>query len=289
MSLIEEIKPDFIYSLHNAGFGGAYFYISEDAVSLREPFYTLVKDQGLRLHLGEPEAPWMTKYTDAIFESPTITQLYDFLEAQGVDPTMAITGGTSSWDYASRFCDPFSLLCELPYFHNEAIHDTSISESIRRDVILEGVEKTREQFKVISDVYNSIKDQLTAPSPFKDSIANFINIIPQNLSAQENWAKSDPQTEELATVAEILDSHYVKRFYFVLLNLGMTVRMIDEQIKVSGESNALSEAYKKASLAFDEICLELEHDLAYSVIPISKLVRVQLGSALLAATYAADR
>ena len=28
MDLIDEIKPTFIYSLHNAGFGGAYWYIS---------------------------------------------------------------------------------------------------------------------------------------------------------------------------------------------------------------------------------------------------------------------
>ena len=30
MDLIDEIKPTFIYSLHNAGFGGAYWYISKE-------------------------------------------------------------------------------------------------------------------------------------------------------------------------------------------------------------------------------------------------------------------
>ena len=30
MSLIEKIKPDFIYSLHNAGFGGVFWYINRE-------------------------------------------------------------------------------------------------------------------------------------------------------------------------------------------------------------------------------------------------------------------
>ena len=47
MSLIEEIRPDFIYSLHNSGFGGAYFYISEEAPGLYERFYSMVEGQDL--------------------------------------------------------------------------------------------------------------------------------------------------------------------------------------------------------------------------------------------------
>ena len=47
MDLIAEVRPDFIYSLHNSGFGGVYFYVSEDAESLYRPFYDLVESQGL--------------------------------------------------------------------------------------------------------------------------------------------------------------------------------------------------------------------------------------------------
>lgn len=289
MSLIEEIKPDLIYSLHNAGFGGAYFYLSEDLVELRQPFYDLVQEQGLHLHLGEPEAPWVTRFADAIFRVPSITQLYDFLEKQGVDPTLVITGGTCSSDYAQRFSDPFSLLCELPYFHNQAIHDTSPTGEIRRDVILEGVKRTREQVGIISRIYQSIKDELTAPSPFKDAIASFTKVIPQNLAAAENWARTDPETESIATVAERLDNLHIKRFYFGLLYLGMTVRMIEAQITAAGQSPRLCSARGDAIKAFEKVSAELEEELSYSVIPIRDLVRVQLGSVLLAASCLASR
>ena len=289
MFLIEEIKPEFIYSLHNAGFGGAYFYISEDALDLRNPFFDLVDNQGLNLHLGEPEVPWVEKYADAIFQTPSITQAYDFMEAQGVDPSKVITGGTSSWDYAKQFCDPFSLLCELPYFYNETIHDTSDSDQIRRDVILSGVSKIRNQFQTIIDIFTVIEEELTSTSPYRDAISSLISMVPQNLTATENWAKSDPNTESVATKAEKFDNLFVRRFYYVLLNLGMTIRMIEHQISMTGPTQSLSSALDRAIAAFEEVASELEEELKYSVIPIQKLVRVQLGSALLSAAYAAER
>jgi hypothetical protein len=51
----------------------------------------------------------------------------------------------------------------------------------------------------------------------------------------------------------------------------------------------LTAAREAAQAAFDERSAQLEADLDYSVIPIQKLVGVQLGSALLAAEYAASR
>jgi len=78
----------------------------------------------------------------------------------------------------------------------------------------------------------------------------------------------------------------------------MFVHMLDAQIAATGESSSLGcrhsdgalsassarEAARAASRAAD-----LEAELDYTVVPIQKLVRVQLGSALLAADYAAGR
>jgi hypothetical protein len=289
MALIKEIRPDFIYSLHNSGFGGAYFYVSEEAEPLYQPFYDLVESQGLHLHLGEPEAVWMTQFADAIFQSPAITQMYDFLEEQGVDPGKVITGGTSSFDYARDFCDPFSLICEMPYFESSSIHDTSPSDMTRSEAILQGLERVKEGLGCLQDLYDAVAGELTEASPFKDSISSFLQVLPQNLAAHENWAKTAPGAQEGATIAEKLDARSVRRFYMVLLNLGMVIRMIEVQIAATGESPALVATRLKAIDAFERLAEELEAELEYTVVPIRKLVGVQLGSALLAAAYAARR
>jgi hypothetical protein len=289
MALIREIRPDFIYSLHNSGFGGAYFYVSEEAESLYQPFYDLVESQGLHLHLGEPEAIWMTQFADAIFQAPSITQMYDFLEEQGVDPGKAITGGTSSFDYARAYCDPFTLICEMPYFESASIHNTAPSDMTRSEAILQGLGRVKEGLGEIQALYDVVVDELTEASPFKDSISGFLQVLPQNLAAQENWAKTAPEAQEQATVAEKLDALSVRRFYMVLLFLGTAIRMIETQIAATGESPVLVANRQRAVDAFERVAEELEAELEYTVVPICKLVGVQLGSALLAAAYAAGR
>ncbi len=289
MTLIGQIEPDFIYSLHNSGFGGAYLYISEDAQALYEPFYQVVKSQDLPLHLGEPEMPYAKAYADAVFHVPPISELYDFLKEQtGSDPAEIIPSGTSSFDYARLFGDPFCLVCEMPYFYNPAIHDTSASDMTRRDTILQGIEQARKYVDFVQEQYDAVKDKLTVSSPFRFTIEESLRTFLKHMEAQENWAKTDPQTEKVATVAAKFDSLVVGGFYR-LLNLGMFVRMLEVQIEATGESPALRSTLENARDAFETFSVELDAKLDYDVIPIQKLVRVQLGSALLAAGHAAER
>ena len=309
MALIEQVRPDFMYSLHNSGFGGVYFYIWEEAPPLYEPFHKLVESQGLPLHLGESEMPYEVEYASAIYKDSSITAEYDYLEEQtDTDPAEIITGGTLSFEYARAFCDPFTLICEMPYFYHPAINDTSASDMVRRDAILQAIEETREDVNFLEELYDTVKSELTVVSPFRDAIEETLRTALAELAAEESWARTDPRTAEMATVAEKFDSLVIHRSDR-LFGLGMFVRMLDAQtlcpwalyldhtglsakgpgVAATGESPSLSSAREAARAAFEERAADLEAELDYTVIPIQKLVRVQLGSALLAADYAAGR
>ena len=289
MALIEQVRPDFMYSLHNSDSGGVYFYIWEKAPPLYEPFHKLVESQGLPLHLGEPERPYEIEYANAIYKDSSIAAEYDYLEEQtGTDPAEIITGGTLSFEYARAFCDPFTLICEMPYFYHPAINDTLASDMVRRDAILQAIEETKEDVDFLKELYDAVKSELTVPSPFRDAIEETLRTFLAELAAEENWARTNPKTAEMATVAERFDSLVIHRSHR-LLSLGMFVRLLDAQIAVTGESPSLSSARKAAKAAFEARSADLEAELDYTVVPIQKLVRVQLGSALLAADYAAGR
>ena len=289
MGLIEEIRPDFIFSLHNSGFGGVYFYLSEEAPGLYEQFYRLVEEQDLPLHLGEPEMPYAIPYAKAVYAFPPIATMYDFLKDQtGKDPAEILKAGTSSMDYASRFCNPLGLVCEMPYFHNPDIHDTAPSDMVRRHAILEGLATHRAEMEMLQEQYAGVAGELTVDSPFRSAIAEMLRTWQDRLLAYENWARTDPKTERQATVAEKLDNLVIDRFYR-LLSLGMVVRLLETQIRATGSSPGLDSALEAATRWFEERSSALEADLDYSVIPIQKLVRVQLGTALVAAEHAAGR
>jgi hypothetical protein len=126
------------------------------------------------------------------------------------------------------------------------------------------------------------------PSPFRETIAEKLRTSLQELAANEAWARKDPRAAELATVAQKFDNLVIHRYYR-LPELGMLIRMLDAQIAVTGESPSLSSARETAKATFDARSSALEAELDYTVVPIQKLVRVQLGNALLAADYAAGR
>jgi hypothetical protein len=289
MGLIEKVRPDFMYSLHNSDFGGVYFYIWEEAPPLYKLFHKLVESQGLPLHQGESERPYEIEFATAIYKDNSISAEYDYLEERtDTDPAEIITGGTFSFEYARHFCDPFTLICEAPFFYHPAIGDTSQSDMMRRDVLLQAIEETKEDLKLLKGLYDGVESELTVPSPFRDAIEETLKRSGAELAAEESWSRANPETTKRATLAEEYDSLVLGRAER-LPRLGMFLRLLDAQIAATGQSNSLSSAADQAKAAFEAHAAELEAELDYTVVPIQKLVRVQLGSALLAADHAATR
>jgi hypothetical protein len=286
MKIIQEVKPDFMFSLHNAGFGGVYLYLSGDLQDFYPDFYDLVKSQELPLHLGEPEVPYAVKFADAVFGMLGVESSYDFMEKNSdKDPAEILQGGAGSFEYACRYADPLFLVCEMPYFYHPDIHNTEKTEDIRRELVLQGLEARKQRIAFLKEQYDQIETYLTLDTAFKETTESTIKNYEERLAAQEHWAKEDPSLEEKATVAEKFDNLLGSRFY-QLLGMGTAVRMVEAQIEVSGQLEPLMKAHQALLEYFEKEAAALENSLDYDVIPIRKLVSVQLGCALLLADRA---
>lgn len=280
MKMIERLKPEFIYSLHNAGFGGVYLYMSGELDGFAEPFYRLVENERLPLHLGEPEMPMLRTIAPAIFNLPSTAEIYDFLAENGTpDPAALLTQGGSSFEYAERFCDPSVLICEMPYWYSPAIDDTTPADMTRREAVLQGVAAERAFWAEIRPIVEAVKPHLTAVNPFAQAVITFMEQS-AGLDATEAFAKNNPDFEQMATVAEKFDSFTVSKFYDLLVT-GMLVRMIAMQLELTPEVAELQAQYGRAVQKFEQDTADFEATTPYDQIPIQKLVRVQVGTALL--------
>lgn len=287
MAIMEETKPDFMYSLHNAGFGGVYYYLSEAAPELYEPLTRLATDRDLPLSLGEPEMPYAVQFAPAIYRMPTTADSYDYLEQYGggKDPAEMIRSGTSSFDHVRRFADTFVLVCEMPYFHDPRIADLSPASITRREAILEGAAITEEVYGGLRKAFAAVEGLLTEESQIKIAVAEFLRSSEEQTAAKRRWAESTPELARAATVAEVFDNVSITKFYSSLV-LGMGLRLFARQTELSeakGDAAAaakLRSAHADLSTLFDSVVTRLEGELNYQVIPIKKLVEVQLGSAL---------
>lgn len=279
MEAITMTSPSVMYSLHNSGFGGAYYYISWPLEKAYDTLHKLPVERGLPLALGEPEVPYCQSFAPAIYKTNLVTDAYDYYEKYGKgDPAKYMFGGASSRDFADTVSKPFTLVTEVPYFMSPKIADLSKTDRSRRDVILEGVKRSREMLSFAKDVVDSTIDELTEGGVLFTASAQFIKTLALGLEGEEKWAMEADGMDEKATVAQVADALHVNVFYKMLI-VSMYRRAMGMQLK-KAHSDKLEEAYRKLDAAIDAWAEEIGKELDYQVVPVRKLVQVQYGALL---------
>mgnify|MGYP000884182704 CR=1 FL=1 len=285
MKLMDDKKPEFMYSLHNSGFGGVYYYISDAVPELYEVFSSLPGIFSLPLNLGEPEAPFLEELAPAIFKLFGMAQEYDYLEKNlgpDKDPASVIKAGTSSDDYASSVANTFALVCEMPYYYDPRVEDQSEAEITRKEAQRFNYEKSLESFSFVKEIMSSLEPEIKdRNSPFYRVFKSALETYPDQLQAQKNWIESDQTLERKAKKAEVFDNKIVSQFYQSLM-LGMLRRLVAENNDGSEKMKAISNMTDEA---FERKMEYLEENLDYKAIPIKSLVSVQLLAGLNLAYY----
>jgi hypothetical protein len=291
MKIIDETAPEFMYSLHNAGFGGAYWYMTHDISELYEGLLNSARKQNVALSLGEPESPDVTEFSPAVFEMMSARNIYDYTEKYtGKAPTASF--GTTSADYALTKADCVTLLTELPYFFDPRVQDLSEGDMTRREAITQNVAENKQHYSLLAGLLNEVRHYISKENPFVKFVDQVVEYMDEGNEAKLNWANSDPEFEKTAKVSQIFDNLYTARFYNGL-SLGLTVRTCEFELERLHQEATIEEdsitklrnTQEKGAQLLKEYCEQLERDLNYSVIPIQKLVRIQVESGLLVANY----
>lgn len=286
MGLIDKVKPNLIFTLHNSAFGGVYFYVSDPCPSLYPKLQNLATSQNLPLHLGEPEAPYMKKLVDAIFLLPPMEEIYDFYEKHSdKDPATILNHGASSQDYAKRVSKAFTIICEMPYIFDEKIVDTTPTSIMRRVAVLKSIEISERIFAIVKEHHDRLENRLDSASPFYDVISDYLKRYKPLIEAKKNWAETDKSLERPATVSEVFDNTVIAKYYSMRM-IGQFIRLLDDSIRLS--PSLKSELQKERSSLLKELKglnSEVEKETRCEVIPIQKLVRVQVGTALHATDF----
>lgn len=278
MRLMDDRAPDLLVSLHNSGFGGAYWYLSDPAP---EPFYrrlhAAAARQAVPLSLGEPEAPWIARLCPAVYRTTGLGEAYDHLERSGGDPLMALSGGTSSSDWARRRgYATRTLVCEVPYFTHPSVDDASPSGLRRLDSLTRAADGQAETAQAALDLI-ALSAGRWPDGPYLAALRSFLPRIVQAARSERTFAMEsvDPALE--ATVAQAFHARVITRFYLTLI-VGMLARAVP-----AGDPLA-----PRVAAFVDGRIAALEAESAGArALPIGRLVAVQLESVLWATAWAA--
>ncbi len=279
MAAFEEARPDFVYSLHNAGFGGVYYYISEDIPEAYAAFHEIPTERGLVMSLGEPEMPWAHEYAPAVYKVPSVREAYDYYEAYASEPPASLVqGGASSWDFVRGVSEPVQLVTELPYFQSPTMADSSPSSRTRRQAILEGIERSRSMYQTVQRLLDEIAPDMTLDTRFHRAVSSFIRQGLASLGSKRSWAERAEGMDRTATVAQEADELYVGSFYRTLV-ASMLRRALDAQL-AEAPTERLRAARDELERHLAAWIADIERNLVSSPIPIKPLVEVQYGAML---------
>ncbi|NHJ14236.1 MAG: hypothetical protein EAX95_11205 [Candidatus Thorarchaeota archaeon] len=283
MRIIDEIKPSFMFSLHNAGFCGVYYYLTHQIEAIFPGLVNLVRREGLPLHQGEPEAPYIKEFRPGIYQMFGIQENYDFYEKNGEEnPQELIRCGTSSDDYLRRVTDNrgFTLVCEMPYFYDSDLDDDSLTEEGRRALVLDALNFSVETQRYTKERFDYIREYCRPKSKIYSSVVDGLDNFDKRMAPRMHHAKTDPMYEGKATVAQAFDSKTATRYYSVLRS-AMVARLCDEAIAMHPtKEKVLSEIKGELDEYVESLVRNTLEGTNFEVIPIRKLVRVQVGSAL---------
>jgi len=270
---MEQHRPDFLYSLHNASFCGVYFYLSRHLPALFSQLHQLVEDHRLPLHRGEPEVPYIQAWDRAIYPLFGAQEGYDFLAKNlGEDPAPYLSTGTSSDDYLKTIVPhALSLICELPYYTDPILEDESLAGVSRREAVEEGLRRTETTVRILETHFGVLRERLPQNRLFR-SVAEYLRRTPKRLIAQRN-ALAAPMYRQEATRAQAFDARVCRSFH-CLLYLGELYRL----------ATAIGERDRATVMRthIEERMAQIETEGTLQILPLQKLVAIQTGSGLLA-------
>lgn len=281
MRLIDDLKPDLYVSLHNGEMGGVYYYLSRPVPELYDVLHAIPGSLELPLDTGEPESPMLEEYAPAIFGTGRISDAYDYLENLGVDPT-TMSGGSSSSEYALRY-GTLSLVAELPYWKHADADDATPIDETYASVVRRSAAGMRATGEKLVDILERAEPHLSLTTPFLYASRVFVPMLVTMAGTDEARAEL-PEADRPATVAERFGLEDIVTC-FRLRYGGMLLRALEAEVNAGIAPAPLRTLTIELTELYDAWQAEAAANDTAEVIPIAKLVGVQYGAILAAASH----
>ncbi|WP_067541139.1 M14 family zinc carboxypeptidase [Nocardia crassostreae] len=278
MNLIDATRPALIASLHNADFGGGFYYTTGGDPTYWSALTGLLTEHGVPIQPGEPDAPGARPLATGVFELPTLTRMCDTLAEAGVDPRALFTGG-GAHDYSLAHGTAV-LVCELPLWTDPRTSDDSVSDRRLAEVLHAAADSYEETARTIGAVLDRV-GAAAVGNPFRSAVTAGLDAVLESAAVK----RATPAPDRYATRAEIFTEQYQWAAILRLRLGGMLVRMLAAE--AAGSPLAAAELPRFGAV-FDRWCAEIEHAAPGALVPLDRLVTVQAAAILTAATRLRD-
>ena len=289
MRVIDEVKPDMMYSLHNSSFGGVYWYVTKNDAGVVNHLADAAARVDLPLNLGEPEMPFCETYKPAVYQLPQSGDIYDYYEANlDKDPAEVMKGGGCSADYLEpQNKDAFTIICEMPYFFCPDSNNLSAcTDMSRKEAILKGFAIQDEYLDALKKAYARLQPYADPQSSCMLALAERCEDNQDHRNAQKSIIAAHPEEYEVPCTISSRFDNLIGTPWYTLIAFGMVLTATKQTLEtkeLDAQAKAELEALIQEASAFvHEKCEEINKTTPCAPIEIRKLISVQMESALLA-------
>jgi hypothetical protein len=169
----------------------------------------------------------------------------------------------------------------MPYFYDKALGDNSLTDYERRDLVVDANNYSMEMYEYLKPRFDKIRNFCPQThrlyTTVEDSMDNFL----KRHEPRMNNARNNPMYEGKATVAQAFDSMTAMRYYQTF-RPAMTARICELAAnQTPSKSRLFNEVKEELDDYVEDKVKEVISGTDFDVIPIQKLVKVQVGSALI--------
>lgn len=270
--VIDELRPRFQYSLHNADFGGVFFILSHEMPGVAQDLADVAAAEEMPLSLSPVDTAGWPEAGTGVYLMPTARQLTAATTKNGGE---AGHGGSSA-HYGERH-GTTTLITEVPLWHDPRAGDASGSGRAQPEVLNESAGQLRDIARKLGDLYERVLPRLAVPSPMRPAIADILEQSAVLASAHEFTARSREGQE--ASVGEVFGAESLVHM-LRLRGAGQLRRQLAVEHDAGNRPPALRAAAEEADALFDSWCATAEGALRAEPYPLRRLVAVQIGAAL---------
>ncbi|GGX32269.1 M14 family zinc carboxypeptidase [Streptomyces lomondensis] len=269
--VIDELRPDFQYSLHNADFGGVFFILSRPLPGVADDLAAIAAAHDVLLSRGSVDTLGWTESGPGVYLMPSAGELTAAAARHGTPPD----SGLSSSHYAQPH-GTTTLITEVPLWRDARANDLTPAGR-HGDVLREAARQLGADRQELRGLLEQAKPYLVVPTPMRAALAGHLQQSADLALAYGAMAGAGQERD--ATVADAFAARCIVHM-LRLRGAGLLNRRLGLECAAGNQPPAVRSALARTRRLFEDWCADAERELTAEVHPLRDLVAVQMGAAL---------
>ena len=279
--ILKDEKPDLLCNLHHCGYYDTYFYFSRGLPKAYSRLRQLSSNLGLTLSTSSPDVPFGKILEPGFYQMYGLKDYIDYYTMHEPANLLTMRRGASSDEWYLNTVGGFSFNCEVPLFTSSMKTDKNVSNRKLKSLLQIKRKKRANTIEYCINVLNVLEPFFSLSDPVL--LGSVLKHVANAKLELENAHSESTKMEEKsnATNFEVFENDLMVDIADLLL-IGQ-IRRVTETIHRNIKKRKTEYIIERIDNKLVTLAKKINKQGEFKLIPLQKLVKMQLGSILIVA------